>query len=98
MITGDFIPNRYQGDARPRRIRRRCSRGALCLGGVRGPHGPRSLVAMAAAIAIVPSAVTAQDAPKRLLFLTHAGLYKHASLGPAEAAVTSWGPGTTASR
>lgn len=35
---------------------------------------------------------SAQQAPKRLLFLTHAGLYKHASLGPAEAAVTSWGP------
>jgi type 1 glutamine amidotransferase len=29
---------------------------------------------------------------KKLLFLTHAGLYKHASLGPAEQAVTSWGP------
>ncbi len=33
-----------------------------------------------------------QQAPKQLLFLTHAGLYKHTSLGPAEAAVTSWGP------
>jgi hypothetical protein len=30
-------------------------------------------------------------APKRLLFLTHAGLYKHPSLGPAETAVTAWG-------
>jgi hypothetical protein len=29
--------------------------------------------------------------PKRLLFLTHAGLYKHTSLGPAEEAVTAWG-------
>jgi uncharacterized protein len=28
---------------------------------------------------------------KRVLFLTHAGLYKHASLGPAEAAVTEYG-------
>ena len=28
---------------------------------------------------------------KRLLFLTHAGLYKHPSLGPAEAAVTEYG-------
>ena len=28
---------------------------------------------------------------KQLLFLTHAGFYKHASLGQAEAAVTSWG-------
>lgn len=32
----------------------------------------------------------AQDAP-RLLFLTHAGLYRHASLQPAEEAVTEWG-------
>lgn len=30
-------------------------------------------------------------AEKRLLFLTHAGLYKHTSLGPAEEAVTAWG-------
>lgn len=29
--------------------------------------------------------------PKRLLLLTHAALYKHASLGPAEDAVTEWG-------
>src|SRR4051794_15492810 len=28
---------------------------------------------------------------KRLLFLTHAALYKHASLGPAEAAVAEYG-------
>jgi len=35
--------------------------------------------------------VAAQDAPKRPLFLTHAGLYRHASLQPAEAAVTAWG-------
>jgi len=32
-----------------------------------------------------------QEAPKKLLFLTHAGLYKHTSLGPAERAVASWG-------
>lgn len=31
-----------------------------------------------------------QDVP-RLLFLTHAGLYKHASLAPAEEAVEAWG-------
>lgn len=29
--------------------------------------------------------------PKKLLFLTHAGLYKHTSLEPAEAAVSAWG-------
>ena len=33
-----------------------------------------------------------QQVPKKLLFLTHAGLYKHTSLGPAEEAVTAWGP------
>ncbi len=36
--------------------------------------------------------VPEQQAPKKLLFLTHAGLYKHTSLGPAERAVASWGP------
>ena len=30
-------------------------------------------------------------ATKRILFLTHAGLYKHPSLAPAELAVTAWG-------
>ena len=41
-----------------------------------------------------PTEVDAPDrqAPKKLLFLTHAGLYKHTSLGPAERAVASWGP------
>ena len=33
-----------------------------------------------------------QEAPKKLLFLTHAGYYKHTSLGFAEEAGTSWGP------
>ena len=33
-----------------------------------------------------------QEAPKKLLFLTHAGLYKHTSLEPAEEALASWGP------
>jgi type 1 glutamine amidotransferase len=31
------------------------------------------------------------QAPKKLLFLTHAGLYKHTSLGPAEKAVVELG-------
>src|SRR5262245_47122954 len=31
------------------------------------------------------------DEPPRLLFLTHTGLYKHASLGPAENAVIEMG-------
>jgi hypothetical protein len=39
-----------------------------------------------------PADTPAQLVPKRLLFLTHAGLYKHTSLGPAEEAVSSWGP------
>ena len=40
----------------------------------------------------VAGGVRGQTPPrKRLLFLTHAALYKHASLGPAEAAVTEYG-------
>ena len=39
-----------------------------------------------------PPDAVGQQVPKKLLFLTHAGLYKHTSLGPAEEAVTSWGP------
>ena len=35
--------------------------------------------------------VAAAQEPKRLLFLTHAGLYKHASLDDAEHAVAAWG-------
>src|SRR6187431_2139112 len=34
---------------------------------------------------------TQGSTPKKLLFLTHAGLYKHTSLGPAEKAVTEYG-------
>ena len=35
--------------------------------------------------------LSAQATPKKLLFLTHAALYKHTSLGPAEKAVTELG-------
>ena len=44
-------------------------------------------------LAIVLAAMTlsASQAPKKLLFLTHAALYKHTSLGPAEKAVTELG-------
>ncbi|MDH3205057.1 MAG: ThuA domain-containing protein [Gemmatimonadota bacterium] len=49
-----------------------------------------SIVA-AAFIGTLAGPTAAQQAPKRLLMLTHAGLYKHTSLGPAEAAVTAWG-------
>ena len=40
---------------------------------------------------IVAVSTAGPQAPKKLLFLTHAGLYKHTSLGPAEMAVASWG-------
>src|SRR5262249_60132715 len=39
-----------------------------------------------------PAAVSTQaPARKKLLFLTHAGLYKHSSLEPAEKSVIEWG-------
>jgi type 1 glutamine amidotransferase len=37
------------------------------------------------------AASTEVQTPKKLLFLTHAALYKHSSLGPAEKAVADWG-------
>ena len=50
------------------------------------------LALLAALVAVVPERVaTQQNARKKLLFLTYAGLYKHSSLGPAEKAVTQWG-------
>jgi uncharacterized protein len=50
-------------------------------------------VAVAASVLALSAIVWAQaPAPsKKLLFLTHAGLYKHTSLGPAEKAVTELG-------
>ena len=48
------------------------------------------IVVAAACVAPAPTA-TQTSAQKTLLFLTHAGLYKHTSLGPAERAVTAWG-------
>jgi hypothetical protein len=50
-----------------------------------------ALTVLAAAVALAGPAVLAQSPPKRLLFLTHAGLYKHTSLDDAENAVTAWG-------
>jgi type 1 glutamine amidotransferase len=50
------------------------------------------IILAALALAIGAVGASAQQAPKKLLFLTHAGLYKHSSLAHAEAAVTSWGP------
>jgi type 1 glutamine amidotransferase len=49
-------------------------------------------VALTFGLALLTWSLAAQPAPpKRLLFLTHAGLYKHPSLAPAETAVTEWG-------
>jgi type 1 glutamine amidotransferase len=55
-----------------------------------------AISALAALIAVASLTTSASgqapgSAPKRLLFLTHAGLYKHTSLDDAEAAVTAWG-------
>jgi type 1 glutamine amidotransferase len=47
------------------------------------------VVAVGAVVGV--HAVAQAPAPKRLLFLTHAGLYKHTSLGPAEQAVAELG-------
>src|SRR5689334_7534863 len=47
---------------------------------------------LAVAVVLTLSPATGQTpAKKKLLFLTHAGLYKHTSLGPAEKAVTELG-------
>jgi len=44
------------------------------------------------AVLILPAGASPQPrSSKKLLFLTHAALYKHSSLGPAENAVVSWG-------
>ncbi len=45
-----------------------------------------------AGVALFGERVASQQQPRKLLFLTHAGYYKHSSLGPAETAVASWGP------
>ena len=56
-----------------------------------GKHGYGKALALGVvAFCFVPFALSAQG-PKRLLFLTHAGLYKHTSLGPAEKAVIELG-------
>lgn len=54
------------------------------------------LLAFLCAFSLLPFALTAEEsktaqAPKKLLFLTHAALYKHTSLGPAEKAVIELG-------
>ena len=51
--------------------------------------GATALVLLLALSALVHT--QAPPATKKILFLTHAGLYKHPSLAPAEVAVTAWG-------
>jgi len=51
-----------------------------------------SCILAVAGSAFLGERAASQQQPSKLLFLTHAGLYKHTSLGPAESAVTSWGP------
>jgi type 1 glutamine amidotransferase len=52
----------------------------------------RLVCAVAAlSLSLVGAGAIQAPAKKRLLFLTHAGLYKHTSLGPAEKAVTELG-------
>ena len=56
-------------------------------------HRLRRFALIALTVAILPGLMSAQGAAprKKLLFLTHAGLYKHSSLEPAETAVTEYG-------
>ena len=49
------------------------------------------LLAAVVSAAAFAKASASQALPKKLLFLTHAALYKHTSLGPAEKAVTELG-------
>jgi ABC-type glycerol-3-phosphate transport system substrate-binding protein len=49
------------------------------------------LLALVAAPFACGDAAAQVDGPKRLLFLTHAGLYRHSSLANAEAAVKAMG-------
>jgi uncharacterized protein len=56
------------------------------------PRLPRQLLVPLIGTLLAASVAGAQEEePKRLLFLTHAGLYKHTSLEPAEAAVKELG-------
>ena len=53
---------------------------------------PCLVMLAAACLLALPARAVPQTAPaKKLLFLTHAALYKHSSLGPAEKAVVEWG-------
>src|SRR5262249_13598003 len=55
-------------------------------------HVLRLPFVLVALVLALPVAVGTQaPARKKLLFLTHAALYKHTSLAPAEKSVTEWG-------
>lgn len=49
------------------------------------------VAALAVGLLVARPQAQSPQARKKLLFLTHAGLYKHPSLVPAEEAVTEWG-------
>jgi type 1 glutamine amidotransferase len=51
----------------------------------------RALLIVFATTGVLSSVAAQAPAPKKLLFLTHAALYKHTSLGPAERAVVELG-------
>jgi len=62
------------------------------MGAVQTMHRRLILTLLAVLVGAGITTLRGQAPPrKRLLFLTHAALYKHASLGPAEAAVTDYG-------
>ena len=62
------------------------------MGAVQTMHRRLILILLAVLVGAGITTLRGQAPPrKRLLFLTHAALYKHASLGPAEAAVTDYG-------
>ena len=51
----------------------------------------RAVIGLLALLAVGSQPTVIGQAPKKLLFLTHAALYKHTSLGPAEKAVIELG-------
>ncbi len=54
-------------------------------------NGWRVMVTASCLVAVSILVAQSQEPPKRLLFLTHASLYQHPSLEPAERSVTAWG-------
>ena len=54
-------------------------------------NGWRVMVTASCLVAVSVLVAQSPEPPRRLLFLTHASLYQHASLEPAERSVTAWG-------